>query len=339
MFIEQSKSESLLEMATSYVLSKAIYVSVALDIPSLLARKPLTLEELAAATSAEPNALRRLLGYLISHGVFSATIEGQYENNDLSVLLRPDIENSLAHLIRLICDEQYLAFDGLLTSVRTGKPVFAQHFGDDFFTYLAKDTRMKSSFHKAMGLNKQDDLIAEGIAKHIPDRTHLVDVGGGNGNLAISLLRSIPNLTAEVFDRPEQVETTQYLIKKQAVGFRCNVSGGDFFKAVPRGDTIILKRIIHNWAQPDIIKLLSNCRQSLEKDGRLFIIERLLEDECDNKFARFSDLSMLVLHTGRERYLYEYEQLLVSGGFELSNVHNFGIDMVAIEARAKTLGK
>lgn len=339
MFDERSKSELLVEMATGYVLSKAIFVSVALDIAGLLAQKRLTLEELSEKTSTEPTALRRLLSYLIGHGLFIVTSEGRYENNDLSALLRPDLEGSLSHLVRLICEEQYLAFNGLLTSVRTGKPVFAQYFGDDFFTYLAKDTRMKSNFHKAMGVNKQDDLIAEGIAKCIPDQTHLVDVGGGNGNLAFSLLKLIPQLTAEVFDKPEQIKITQCLIEENSLSSRCNVSGGDFFQAVPRGDTIILKRIIHNWAPPEINKLLTNCRQSLEKDGRLFIIERLLEDECKNQFTKFSDLSMLVLHTGRERYLYEYEQLLINGGFELANIHKFGIDMVAIEATAKKLDK
>jgi len=335
MIDERSKSELLVDMATGYALSKAIFVSVSLDIAGRLAHKPAALEELAAATRTEPSSLRRLLGYLISHGIFSINSEGRYNNNDLSVLLRPNVEGSLAHLVRLICEEQYLAFDGLLNSVCTGEPVFAKYFGEDFFTYLSNHTQMKSHFHKAMSVNKQDALIAEGLATCIPDQTHLVDVGGGNGSFTFALLRSKPDLTAEVFDRPEQIKTTQYQIEKNALSSRCNVSGGDFFQEVPCGDTIILKRILHNWAPPEITKLLANCRQSLKRDGRLFVIERLLEDTGKNQFARFSDLSMLVLHTGQERYLHEYKQLLASGGFELTHIHEFGLDMVALEAKVK----
>lgn len=50
-----------------------------------------------------------------------------------------------------------------------------------------------------------------------------------------------------LFDRPEIIAAAPAFLAAAGVGDRVQCVGGDFFKAVPRGDCHLLKHILHDW--------------------------------------------------------------------------------------------
>jgi hypothetical protein len=67
----QTAIERVIEMVTGCMLSRAIHVAAELGVADLLADGSKTISELASATSAQPEALYRLLRMLASYNIFA----------------------------------------------------------------------------------------------------------------------------------------------------------------------------------------------------------------------------------------------------------------------------
>src|SRR5262245_17986271 len=63
--------QQVMQVATGYIASSALYVAVALKIADHLAGGPKTAEDLAAATGAQADGLYRVLRLLASVGIFN----------------------------------------------------------------------------------------------------------------------------------------------------------------------------------------------------------------------------------------------------------------------------
>ena len=61
--------------------------------------------------------------------------------------------------------------------------------------------------------------------------------------------------------------------------------------------------------------ILRNCRRAAKPGARLSVVEQLLEPELDLLFTPLMDPNMLVMLTGRERTLEEYQRLFSDTGF------------------------
>jgi hypothetical protein len=148
-----------------------------------------------------------------------------------------------------------------------------------------------------------------------------VDVGGSHGRLMMALLKAYSNARGIVFDLPKTAEQASRIIAESTVADRIEARGGDFFKSVPDGaDLYLLKQILHDWGDEDCVKILSSIRAAIADRGRLAVIEYLLPDVSVNHPGFAMDIHMMVLSTGRERTLAEYEALLATAGFRLDRV-------------------
>ncbi len=99
---------------------------------------------------------------------------------------------------------------------------------------------------------------------------------------------------------------------------RIELVGGDFFKdELPEGDLIAVGRILHDWSESKIEKLLARIYERLPMGGALLIAEKLLdEDKRGPRWAQMQSLNMLTCTEGKERTLGEYEVLLKRAGFK-----------------------
>ena len=85
----------------------------------------------------------------------------------------------------------------------------------------------------------------------------LIDLGGATGHLAIAACQRYEELQAVVFDLPAALPLAQEMIAASSVANRVSVAGGDFFvDELPEGDLIALGRIIHDWSEEKIHRLL-----------------------------------------------------------------------------------
>jgi acetylserotonin N-methyltransferase len=124
-------------------------------------------------------------------------------------------------------------------------------------------------------------------------------------------------MRAIVFDLPEALPLAKEIVGASSVANRIALVGGDFFTdELPQCDLIGLGRILHDWTEEKINKLLRRIHDRLPSGGGLLIAEKLLwEDKTGPRWAQMQNLNMLTCTEGKERTLNEYETLLTKAGF------------------------
>ncbi len=137
-----------------------------------------------------------------------------------------------------------------------------------------------------------------------------------------------------LFDLPHVVAGASPLLKAAGVASRCEVIGGDAFKAVPAGyETYLLSRVIHDWDDERAIALLTRCHQAMQPWGKVLLVERVIPTSSTAQLLVLeSDVQMLVLAGGKERSEAEYRALLSSAGLGLTRLIPVRTPYYVIEA-------
>ncbi|KAH9291074.1 hypothetical protein KI387_044645, partial [Taxus chinensis] len=97
--------------------------------------------------------------------------------------------------------------------------------------------------------------------------------------------------------------------------------GGDMFHAVPSGQAILMKWILHDWSDDQCIKILKNCHKALPEKGKVIVLDSIIpkaaETTSSARHAFKVDLCMLAYHPGgKERTEEEFKYLAKASGFE-----------------------
>jgi hypothetical protein len=192
----------------------------------------------------------------------------------------------------------------------------------ELFDYLSAHPESAAMFNAGMrdAMGQRQRAI---IAYDLSARGCLVDVGGGQGRLLATLLQANPGLRGVLFDLPQVVGGAHDCLEAAGVAERCEVIGGDFFRAVPvGGDTYLVSNIIHDFEDEPAIRILRNCWQAMtaNTNSKLLLLERVLpQTNGEVSLPLLSDLAMLLIG-GRERTEAEYRELLAGAGFDLHAV-------------------
>ena len=83
---------------------------------------------------------------------------------------------------------------------------------------------------------------------------------------------------------------------------------------------MILRHIIHDWSDAEAIQILRNCRRAISDQGKLLVVEFVIKPSNQPDFAKWLDLTMLVLLSGRERTKEEFRDLYAAAGFRLTQI-------------------
>jgi hypothetical protein len=310
-------------MTTAYWTSQAIFVTTKLGIPDLLGNGPLTTEALAAATDTHAPSLYRLLRAVAGLGVLEEDETRQFSLTPMGRLLRSDVSGSMRAWTTLLGEPWFRgAWDNLQHSVRTGHAAFETVHGAEFWAYLGRDPEANALFNDAMSSVAPIKTKATVEAYDFSAFRVVVDVGGGHGMLLAAILGSHPKVRGILFDLPHVVEGAGEGLRAAGVAERCEIVGGSFLEAVPRGgDAYILQSIIHDWDDESSVRILQSCRQSMGREGKLLLVELVVPTGNDDHPSKLNDLNMLVLFGGaRERTAEEFRRLLTTAGFALSRI-------------------
>src|SRR5262245_50778191 len=312
-------------MITGFYVSRAIHVVAQLGIADFLGDGPLDANELARRSKTHARSLRRVLGLLVSVGVFTEDAEGRFALTTLGNHLRAAVPGSMRSVALLFGGITQRAWGDLLYSVETGEPAFRRVFGQDSFAYLAEHPEEAANFDAAMGAFTAQIATAVAAAYDFSGFRRVIDVGGGNGALLVGSLQAHPSLKGTLFDLPQVVERARPRLREIGLADRCEAVGGDFFADVPSGgDAYLLKHVIHDWHDDRAIAILQNCRKAMPTAGKLLIVEGVYPARIDqseaSRGAAANDINMLVCTGGRQRSEAEFRSLYAAAGFALSRV-------------------
>ena len=324
--------QRMFQISAAFVDARALWMFAELGIADVLQGEAKSVAELAKAVLVPEDSVQRVLRVVAGSGIVTEVEPGRFRLTPMGSLLRADDPASMRDWVRWSGGPIFDSFRDALHSIRTGKPVFEKVHGVQMYQYLGEHPEDARVFGGAMLAYSREVSAALMNFQQFRESRRVVDVGGGIGTLALTILRAFPNMRATVFDLPHVAERTKSLPAIQEFADRCDIVGGDFFKSVPDGgDVYMLSAILHNWTNEECVVILRNIRRALPK-GRLLLLEMLIPNSDAPHFAKVTDLVMLVALGGRERTQQEYAALLDQGGFRLVRVHSTPYAVQLLEA-------
>jgi hypothetical protein len=327
--------ERVLGVLRGFVEAKALFLAAEVGVADLIAEGVDEVGELARRSGCDEDALLRVLRALCSLEVFDEPAERRFTLGRDGECLRSGVTGSLRNWIRINGGPIFRAFADAEYSLRTGKPSFGVAHGASFFEYLGRDRRDGPIFDAAMtDFASQANTTLLDVYGFDGVRT-VVDVGGGSGALVREILRRHPSMRGVLFDQPHVAERARETTALAGLDGRLEVVGGSFFeRVVGGGDAYLLSWILHDWNDPEALRILGACRRAMRPGARLLIFEAVIPDHDKPHFSRFGDIVMLVALGGRERTRREYELLLNRSGFALRRVIETASPRSLIEAEA-----
>jgi acetylserotonin N-methyltransferase len=309
----------VIELMEGFRRSKTMFAAVNLGVFDLLAHGPLTSDEVAGRLNTNPDATGRLLEACFSLGLLTLS-GGQFSNSpQTDAYLVRTSDRSLTGYILYSNDALYPMWSHLEDAIREGTPRWEQTFGwpapifEHFFSTPEKMRTFTLGMH-GLGLSTSPTVVR---AFDLSGFRTMADLGGATGHLAIAACEAWPALHGIVFDMEKVVAVAQEFVRQSSAHDRLSLQAGDFFEGdLPAADLYALGRILHDWPEPKIHRLLKRIYDALPPGGGLLVVEKLLaEDRSGPVGAHMQSLSMLVCTEGKERSLSEYEALLREAGF------------------------
>ena len=324
----------MLQIISGFWISRAVYVIAKLGIPDLLKSGPKTADELASATNTHAPSLFRILRALVSVGVLSSVEEGRFDQTPLSETLVTDAPGSLRWFaVSELGQEHYPAWGNLMHSVKTGEIAFDNFFGADIWKYFQQNPEDAAVFNNSMTSVTAHTNEAITSRYDFSQFGTIVDVGGGHGGLITSILEKNPQVKGVLFDAAEVIEGARPKIEAAGLTDRIETVAGNFFNSVPEGgDAYVMKWIIHDWDDEKSNTILRNCRNQMQPNSKLILVDCVVPETDEPHFSKFIDLNMLVMTGGKERTEKEFAQLLEAAGFKLLRVISTDMPHSIVEA-------
>ena len=312
-------SQQLSRLMVGGWITQAVYVAAELGIADSLTDGPRTAEELAEHTHAHGGALYRVLRALATVGIFTEDADRRFSLTPVANCLRSDIPDSLRSFAIMVGAEFYQSWGNLLHSARTGEPGFQERFGVPFFQYMTEHPDRHAIYDAAMMVHGVAETEPMLDAYDFSAFRTVVDIGGGNGRMLAAILNRYPGVQGILFDLPAVVDRSRAIISELGLSQRCQIVGGDFFASVPAADAYVLRHIIHDWEDAEAISILRNCRDAMNPDGRILVVETVIPPLNEPCFGKWLDLMMLLVN-GRERTEEQYRRLFSQAGLTLSRI-------------------
>ena len=311
---------SVIDLIDAFRRSKAMFTAVRLGVFDRLERGPDNLDTLAADLAANPDALERLLDGCVGLGLLEKLAGHRYANAAVArAYLCRSSPNAMIGYILYSDEVLFRMWANLEDAVREGSHRWRQTFGTDgplFDQFFSNPESMRTFL---LGMHGFGVLSSPSVVAAFDlSRFHkLVDLGGATGHLAVAACERYSQLRAAVFDLPPVVEFAREQVRLSPAADRIDFVPGDFFTAdLPEADLYAVGRILHDWSEDKIRRLIRKIFERLPAGGGLLIAEKLLApDKSGPTAAHMQSLNMLICTEGKERTLAEYSALLQEAGF------------------------
>ncbi|MGA9870972.1 MAG: siderophore-interacting protein [Rhodococcus sp. (in: high G+C Gram-positive bacteria)] len=314
----------------------AIRAANTLEIPRLIADGVRDVEELAEATGTNSAALAKFVRYLIAVEVLAVDAQGALMLADVGEAMIGD--DWIANWLDLdgIEARVELSITGLVDSLRTGGASVSAVTGSTLGEDLAKHSRLARLHHNHiadeaafLGPALVQDYSFDGVSR-------LLVTGAGSGVVLGAILPRYPEIAADVLGLPSELDLVRADLatwpELDARVRNCPQSALAQPGVIADGgvDAYLLLEITGHYRDDDLELLLVNAAAGLRANGRLVVVERLLDDTSVNEDQAEFDLLMLCMHGSGVRTRSEFESVAARAGLAITahRLVGWGIDVL-----------
>lgn len=307
-------------LAFSFYTYGAFAAACNLDIFEQLKDRPLSPEDLAKRLNVNPDACHRLLAAMQQLELLQHS-NGLYKNSELGAYLTRDAEVPMWFTQK----DHYFSrlWEYLPDAMREFSPRHQQAWNrtaQELYQAIYSDDEQLRRFFRL--LDSYNVPIGEEAGRRIDfgKRSCILDVAGGTGSFAASVVRTHPRLRGISLDLEPVRKLSLEMATRLGVQDRFEFVVGDMFAgSYPAADVIFLSYILHNWTDENCLKILRHCYDTLPSGGMLIVSEKVLgPDRSGDWWGVMMSLQMLVAFQpgSKERTEREYEVLLHESGFQ-----------------------
>lgn len=307
------------ELLSGFATSQALYVVAELEVATALLDGPRSVADLAEAIGADADALRRVIRFLATLGVFR-TDGDTITITDLGRTLADGPADSVRGMARYWMRTHYAPFGGLLHTLRTGETGATHYLGKPFFEWVSESPHLAELQNAAMaggGRASRDDILRD---YRLPQGATVADIGGADGTLLAELLAGDTDRHGIVFDLPAVVASATDTVRRAGLADRVTAICGDFFDSVPTADVYLMSFILHDWDDAPALRILGNVARAAAPGACLVLLEMVLPEGDGPHFTKLVDLVMLTMSGGRERTAAAWRTLLADAGFTMDRI-------------------
>ena len=327
---------AMLQLLFGKHLTYCVSAVARLGVPDQMSEQPTDVALLAAQAGVQPSLLYRVMRALAGVGVFEEGPGRTFRLTETGRLLRTDTPGSFRYLAIQLGDSwSTRSWENFTETLRTGTDSVSLTFGKNVFDLFADVPEDAETFNRSMtGLSA---FLTEPVlnAYDFNGIERLADIGGGHGRLLAAVLDRNAHLQGVVYDLPEVVAGGPGQPHLTGCKDRIEFAAGSFFDRVPGGcDAYMMKFILHDWSDEHCRRILRCVRQQLPPEGRLIVIEQVVQEGGAPSPAKLLDIEMLAMTAGgRERTEAEFSQLFASAGFKLTRTVSTESPVSILEAR------
>ncbi|GAB2611312.1 phenazine-1-carboxylate N-methyltransferase PhzM [Streptomyces capparidis] len=328
-------AREVVEVITGGWRAQALYTAARLGLPDHIAAGRVTDAELAEATGAKEEGIRRLMRLLVAMGVFQGGPSTGYTGTPVSAALleRP---GSMRDMCLLYGEEFYTAWGRAAECLTTLTAGFELAYGEPLYTYLDGHPDLADRFQRTM---KAGNIFFD----HVPEvfdfsGKTVVDCGGGNGHLLSVVLGAAPDARGKLLDRDHVIPIAREYLSRTVGPDRVELFGGDMFQAVPEGgDVYLFCRVLAGWSDEAAVTAFEHARRGMAgPSSRLLVLDRMVVDEGSTVLPALWDLHLLMTTGGRHRSVEQFRTLLDRAGYEVERIAELPMETTALIAAPRS---
>jgi ubiquinone/menaquinone biosynthesis C-methylase UbiE len=310
--------KKMLQLLSSLWVTRAVGTFARLGLADVMETGAQDAAAIAAARGLNADRVYRLLRALSTVGIVGEPAHGRFVLTPLGRLLGSHAPNNTRTTAIYLNDyfaDMWMHLDDALAGDRTA---FEALKGKPFFEWLGDNPDEARRFNRMLLEVHGPETPAIVEAYDFSPLAHVVDVGGGNGSLLSAVLAAYPGRQGTLFDMAEAIAAAKRGEGGPLPDVRF-VAGNVFTTPAPEGgDVYLIRHLMHDYDDPDCLRILANVRRAMKPDARVLVLEAPLPSDDSPGPGRWLDLQVMVLCGGRERTVEEYAALFTKSGLRLS---------------------
>jgi demethylspheroidene O-methyltransferase len=323
--------QKYLDQTRAFVLSRSLIAAMEMDLFRLVSQEPCSRDELIQKTGiADSSVAQAFFDTLVAYGYLEEK-NGQIGSTDIGTSMLHNLEAISSWNDEMLL--YYTSMADLSGVLKTGR--YQDTSLAKYWAYKVADDRMKIDGQVVDDYSVLMDASQKQLSQIIAARydfsgmRHIMDFGGGYGRLAMTLVERFKGLKVTIVDLPAVCKRARPRIENAGLSDRITYLEADFFGDLPKAaaDGVLFVRVLHDWHDDQVVKLLGNARGCLKAGGRVIAAEPMLDKSAEGDANLVLTSLMLTLFGGKRRTLQEIGEMMKMAGYKSPACQDLGLSL------------